>query len=524
MNYLTEAFKALDALNEDVIDISEADSIQQLNDFINGDIIDTVDVIDAEAENEEELSDSYVGQVILDCCVCHSPIFKDKETIIIDEETDTANIEDECPYCHSNNGYKILGEVKPFAEETEVEDEVEEIPADTEVEEVSEEEALTESMCSEAAHESDAWSKLTKSIPELSKFESSLTEDVGSDLSEYQKWVDYDMKKYGKVSDVTQGKISKAGLELVKDDHGDYEVIAKESEGKDLREGIFGGKFGKHKVLIVKPSESEGEWRSLAMSKDFRKLQDYEKKEIDKCYREKKEPCLTKIVSYSEAKKYIDGKKPEIDADILDEELEDTQLSEDFKNVSIETDETKMEMTSDESGKVTVTTEPVGNTEEIEAEEEVIVAPNEELISEIEINSTAEDEVEEIPDDVEVDLSIEELDEEPFEESFTRYFKENYSNVKSFKVTSVKEKGNSLIVEGKIKFDSDACKRTELVLSGHRAYGDRISFLAESAQITPGRKAFKITGKLNSDRKFITESLNYRHDRNGKVRKGRIIL
>jgi hypothetical protein len=39
--------------------------------------------------------------------------------------------------------------------------------------------------------------------------------------------VDYDMKKYHKISDITNKAITNAGLEIVKDEHGDYEVIAK---------------------------------------------------------------------------------------------------------------------------------------------------------------------------------------------------------------------------------------------------------------------------------------------------------
>lgn len=52
-------------------------------------------------------------------------------------------------------------------------------------------------------------------------------------VDKYQEWVDYDMKKYGKISGITKKKLAKAGFEVVKDDHGDYEVIA-----KDLKESI----------------------------------------------------------------------------------------------------------------------------------------------------------------------------------------------------------------------------------------------------------------------------------------------
>lgn len=51
-------------------------------------------------------------------------------------------------------------------------------------------------------------------------------ENIGSDLRDYQKWVDFDMVHYGKISDETNDMIKKAGLQLVKDEYGDYEVIA----------------------------------------------------------------------------------------------------------------------------------------------------------------------------------------------------------------------------------------------------------------------------------------------------------
>lgn len=50
--------------------------------------------------------------------------------------------------------------------------------------------------------------------------------DVGEDLARYQKYVDYDMKHYGKISDKTMRIIKRNGLSVVKDQYGDYEVIA----------------------------------------------------------------------------------------------------------------------------------------------------------------------------------------------------------------------------------------------------------------------------------------------------------
>ena len=49
---------------------------------------------------------------------------------------------------------------------------------------------------------------------------------IGKDVEKYQRWVDYDMKKYKRVSDQTKRELKKAGLQLVKDQYGDYEVTA----------------------------------------------------------------------------------------------------------------------------------------------------------------------------------------------------------------------------------------------------------------------------------------------------------
>ena len=125
--YLQEAFKALDILNEEDFNLTSVDGFEDAKEFIDKDEkSDFVDIIDPEAETEEELKDSYVGDVILDCCVCHSKLYKHPEEIHLDEEEGLANIDEECPFCYSTDGYTIIGQVAPFEEEKgEIDDEVE---------------------------------------------------------------------------------------------------------------------------------------------------------------------------------------------------------------------------------------------------------------------------------------------------------------------------------------------------------------------------------------------------------------
>ena len=119
-----EAFKALDALNEEDYNIT-ANDIDDLKDFVDEDEDeDVVEIIDPEAETEEDLEDSYIGKVALNCCVCHTMIYKDPEDVNIEEDGELANIGEECPYCYSADGYKIEGKIEPFSA-TDLEVEVE---------------------------------------------------------------------------------------------------------------------------------------------------------------------------------------------------------------------------------------------------------------------------------------------------------------------------------------------------------------------------------------------------------------
>lgn len=243
MNYLSEAFKRLEILDEDVFNLTK-DGLEDLKDFEedSDEEEEIIDVIDPDAESEEDLEDSYIGKVILDCEVCHTDIYKDKEDITIDEETQLANVGEECPYCFSNEGFKIIGEVKPFVETTfETDDDVD-VEVDGEEVEKDEEEEETESLHEDTVKQGKSWvnkgdegthgkfrTKKAADAQRKAMFANgykaeSLKESCS--INQCQKWVDYDMKKYKKISNDTMEKIKSSGYSVVKDQYGDYEVIA----------------------------------------------------------------------------------------------------------------------------------------------------------------------------------------------------------------------------------------------------------------------------------------------------------
>lgn len=127
LDTLNEAFKRLDMLNEDMFDMS-LDGINKLDSTMEDDVADTIDVIDAEANTEDDVKDSYIGKVIINCNVCHSHIFSNKEDINIDD-SGIVNGEEACPYCGEQEGFTIVGKIERFEVESDdnCEDDDEEI-------------------------------------------------------------------------------------------------------------------------------------------------------------------------------------------------------------------------------------------------------------------------------------------------------------------------------------------------------------------------------------------------------------
>ncbi len=87
--YINEAFKQF-RLMEDAEEFPiTPEGLDNLGSFMDQAMDDepAVDVIDLEAESEEDLKKSYVGKIICDCNVCHSNIFFNKEDIVIDDRS-----------------------------------------------------------------------------------------------------------------------------------------------------------------------------------------------------------------------------------------------------------------------------------------------------------------------------------------------------------------------------------------------------------------------------------------------------
>ena len=470
-NYFKDAFQKLSLLEQD-FDISvDAGKTDELATFIADDreAIPEEPVFDTAAEKEDELQDNYVGKVIIECECCHSKFYKEPEDVIIDSETQLANIEEECPFCNATMGYTVIGKIEPFDEEEPTEEEVE-IEVD---DEVVEPEEPTEEEVEEVPEEVEEEEEVEESF-NVGKFRKQLNEK----------------------------------RKACKDD--DCKVVSEFLDDEEKEE----------------PLEECGDTLTEA--------DEYPKSVL---LRDKKHAVR---VFNKEQEKFLLSHTPEEIVKAADEWEKNYQkaqmgesLTEDFKDVSITTDDQHLEMTSDESGKVTVTTEPLmedsitdepldseGGQEEIAplSDEDVseIVAQSEEAEEE-----TAEDEEIATEDEVEFEEpeaaeegeeeEFDEFDEESFDQMGESYMRKVYDNIKSYKTTAVTESGNTLIVEGLITFTSGNTKKTTYTFSNPKMMkGDKVVLEGFNKTFSKTKKAFSLKGKIENN-KFITESLGYNY-------------
>ena len=147
-NYIAEAFQKLSLLEDDFNFSVGPEAADDLRSYMADDVdVPTEEpIIDVAAETAEDLQDTYVGKVILECSCCHTRIYKDLAEVFIDDETGLANPDEECPVCHTKPGYNVIGKIEEYSK---VEEHVEEEPA----EEIPENDDFSEEELAEAFKE-----------------------------------------------------------------------------------------------------------------------------------------------------------------------------------------------------------------------------------------------------------------------------------------------------------------------------------------------------------------------------------
>ena len=540
--YINEAFKKFRLL-EDFEEFSlTPEGLDNLGSFMGQALDDeSVDVYDLEAEAQEDLKKSYVGKVICDCNVCHSNIFYNKEDIVIDDEG-IVNAEDECPYCMSTDGYTIIGEIKDWSPE--VEDEIEDEPSDEEladepieIEDEEETEVVEEGLKLDGV-KSLRGVKGLKKRPEKAGVKA--IRGIGdSKISGTTLEEAVSSAKYYGVDEASTGRVAFDNIDEAMDwmaDYGDWlydanDNLVLETWGRDKNGDVVSWRVyttedsgnyetfsdlesAKQRVMGVSTSLTE----AYAVNIDW----DTEGEDVDL-------PTKVKLPAG-------------IDDEDITDYLSDTygwlvnsyniegNLNESIEDVTINTEDETMTMTTKEDGGVVVETSPKQEDEfyddfdmdsDVEAGDEVIAPISDETEDEIMGNSEEEIPEEEFSDEEifeeepmeeepEEDVEVTDFDEETFDGLGESYLRRCYDNVNGYRTTQVRANNNTLIVEGVISFKSGAKKKTNFVFESKDMKNGNYIFEGYNAQINNGKPAFRLNCSINHKR-VIPESLKYNY-------------
>lgn len=534
-NYLKEAFKELELLNEETFSFDK-DGAAELKKFYDGDTTDDYEsIIDPEAETKDELEDSYEGKVIVACKICHGMQYKDPQDIVIDEESDYVNVGEECPACSAVDGYKIVGQVAPYCAECENEHKEGETEVDDE-----------ETDIEEALDEKRKASRIVESLKSAPKrhFKESLNEEklttlfdvVGGMLDGTMDRITIN-KKTGKKQAVGTKTPYDAAEDIGIDDDGYFVWVADEVGAKYAQE--VADKFGlktkldaptkyikdtkNRKFHIYIPESRYDEPVEQVVEESCGKLKEgYDRDILIYDILSKLEQEGYDVRSHKrDAIAYADGAAELImiapDGYTVDKWFEDTKmnhpedllrfkkfsdLKESVENITVETDSDTIKVEPSEDGKVEVKTEPKEKDEK--SDEEMIVPVSAETKDEIDMNDANFDETD-------VDIDIDSIDDEGFDTLGESYLKKVYENVKSFKTSSSSIKDGKLMVEGIISFNSGKKAKTSFVFESiSKTKRGKIKFLGKNPNFSKSKSAFTLIAKPEG-KKAVCESLTYNY-------------
>lgn len=550
-NYLNEAFTQLQLLNEEEFNLTDKDSIEDIKSLVDAPVDASIDIIDPDANSEDELSDSYVGKVVLDCSVCHSKIYKDPSEIVIDEVEELANVGEECPYCYTADGFKVLGQIAPFSDDIKpTEDEVSEEEADDVVEDDTDDdedddflEALSEKLSqmneAEMSDEDKRDNQILRNIYDKTqrRANAALTPEEQAVLDKYglyRSTGNKDIMKPGKdafhASSITSPpRYFRGGIDVHDDRVNLADRARKISDRQPIRDFVNSGDYNFYDTTY--DHDPEGDYKNTFQRKmnrahsaqmqqpmqDMKRListRKYEQGRLDKADANYKDAIAKAKSDYEKRMKSAEDSlastKKYASKSVNDANAEIDRMLKRGKKEDMEESLEKVEVSTEDSNTV-ITNDPVTNTVSVTTTtnddgEGILVPLSDENADEI---AAATQETEEVPE--EDNFIADDFDEESFDELGEAYLKKVYENIDAFKTTNVSSCGKKLAVEGLITFKSGNTKPTHFIFE-QKAQNKKgtYRFIGENKQISRGKKSFILQGNVNNN-KFICESLNYNY-------------
>ncbi len=532
-NYLNEAFKQLEMLNEEEFNLNDKDAVKDMKDFMGIDVDDSVEVIDPNAETEDDLEDSYVGKVILDCVVCHSKQYKDPNEVVIDDG-ELANVGEECPFCYTSDGFKVVGQVAPFDESDEDDDDQDEdddYDEDEDEDDDSEfeswrnriQECLKRLNEAEMSDEDEADTAILANIytKTQQRANAALTPDEKAVLAKYglsrdsgtknivdKDWNKLVQRRRGQDSDKVNlaDRARKMGPRAK--NNKDLYLAFRSSDTTDSHDarGRYRQTYQRQRNIANSANMQE----PVQQMKNALHSRNFANKELNSIDANAEDRRQKEINRHNDAMAAIDNdarwrRKTYSDSKERNQQTIDKLLKrktdESLERVEVETDDQVLSMSQDNDGKVTVSSTPVETT---------IVPVSDETQQDIELHTDDVNSEDAELNSENADLDIDDFDEQSFDELGEGYLKRVYENVDKYKTTAVKTSGKKLTVEGLITFKSGNTKNTQFIFEAKSNKNNSFKFVGENAQISRGKKSFAISGSLNN-KQLVVESFNYNY-------------
>ena len=103
----------------------------------------------------------------------------------------------------------------------------------------------------------------------------------------------------------------------------------------------------------------------------------------------------------------------------------------------------------------------------------------------------------------EIELDIDDVDKDSVQVATEECLKESYKDVKFFRVGSVKNKNNKVIVEGIVGFNSGKKRNMKFVYESYKCSGSKLGFKGRVLQL---KEQFSLVGNVKNG-KLVCESI-----------------
>ena len=548
-NSLHESFKRVDkteALMEEYYKISNPRDLEDAkeereDEIAKAKLAKIEKIVDLDAESPEDLQPSYVGKMIIQCPQCMTLFYKDPSDVVHSEDDpDTVNVGEKCQHCGNEEGYSIIGKVgevtpeeaeqfeevpEETAEETPAEEPAEELPENESEEASAEEESSEETQeeeLPELEEEPAEEEKLTESKNILEEqVKNALAEEAEEETEEpaeetEEEEPEEELPEVAFSAEEVKEVAANVATEVAPEE--DAEVIAdKVDEVVDAAVEAKAEEEHAEEETEEEPVEEESEEeqeelnesaKESDLSKKLKEHNDYIETLQDEI---KKEEEAIKVAKNEFIKKLHENNLASLKAALdkaIPEEVKAEEAIDDLptpEEAAEELPDSKTELTEQLDAKEMPIKESASEVSDSEIKE---------LLNSEEFNTPISDEeVDRIIEDEKnlkegksknVFEMLEDFDEVSMNSCMTKALTEVYSNVKNFEMTECSLNESSLVVEGKINFNSGKARETSFTFTE----GKEPKVLCGINEDLDKDGSFNICYGIDNNKMFV-ESLKY---------------